>query len=130
MSTSLRQPAGTKLTPLEQVLCEMNQAGGFQVSLLTSTDGLPIATVPPAYDSDFMAAMVALIQMACNDAQGQLGMANVDEVTIRDRDHSRLVCRYVIVGNEKLILSAMVPASHSYRRVTNQAIRRIRRLLF
>jgi predicted regulator of Ras-like GTPase activity (Roadblock/LC7/MglB family) len=107
----------------------MNKAGGFQVSLLTSTDGLPIATVPAAHDSDFMAAMVALIQMACNDAQGQLGMANVDEVTIRDCDHTRLVCRYVVIGNDKLILSAMVPASCAYRRVTNQAIRRIKRML-
>jgi len=129
MSSSLRQPAATEFTPIEQILCEMNQAGGFQVSLLTSTDGLPIATVPTAHDSDFMAAMVALIQMACNDAQGQLGMANVDEVTIRDCDHRRLVCRYVVVGSDKLILSAMVPASCAYRRVTNQAIRRIRRML-
>ena len=116
-------------TSLGAILHQMNEAGRFQVSVLTSMEGLPIATVPAGYDSDLTAAMVALIQKVSNDAQSQLGMADVDEVTIRDRDRIRLVCRYLVVGREKLILAAMVPPGHSYRHVTNRAVKQIRQLL-
>jgi predicted regulator of Ras-like GTPase activity (Roadblock/LC7/MglB family) len=129
MSDNPRQPAVTMPTPIERVLREMNRAGEFQASLLTSAEGLPIATAPANCDSDVTAAMVALVQRASYDAQSQLGMADVDEVTIRDRDRIRLVCRYIAVGSERLILATMVPPGHSYRRVTNLTVRRIRRLL-
>jgi len=99
----------------------MNEAGGFEVSVLTSIEGLPISTVPTSYNSDLMAAMVALVQKVSNDAQSQLRMAEVDEVTIRDRDIVRLVCRYLTIGEEKLILVTLVPPDHAYRHVTNQA---------
>ncbi len=114
---------------LKEILAQMNQAGEFQVSILASIEGLPIATVPNDYDSDLMAAMVALLQRVSNNAQGQLSMAQVDEVTIYDRDRIRLVCRYLTIGSERLILAALVPPYHAYRRVTNRAIRQIEKLL-
>jgi predicted regulator of Ras-like GTPase activity (Roadblock/LC7/MglB family) len=129
MSDNPRQPAVIMPTPIERILREMNQAGKFPASLLTSAEGLPIATAPATCDGDTTAAIVALVQRASSDAQDQLGMADVDEVTIRDRDRIRLVCRYIPVGSERLILATMVPPGHSYRRVTNLTVRRIRRLL-
>ncbi len=54
---------------------------------------------------------------------------DVDEVTICDHDRTRLVCRYLPVGERQLILAVKVPPGCSYRRITNQALRRIRRLL-
>lgn len=129
MSNNEHQSGVVEPTSLQEILYEMNEAGRFQVSVLTSTEGLPIATVPASYESDLTAAMVALIQRVSNDAQSQLGMAEVDEVTIRDRDRFRLVCRYLVVGRERLILAAIVPAGYPYRRATNRAVRQIRRLL-
>jgi predicted regulator of Ras-like GTPase activity (Roadblock/LC7/MglB family) len=113
----------------EEILSAMNEAGGFVVSVLTSLEGLPIATVPADYSSDLAAAMVALLQRASSDAQGQLGMAEVDEVTIRDCQRVRLVCRYFTVEKERLILAAMVPPGRYYRQATNRAIEQIKRLL-
>lgn len=129
MSDTYHDPGATQPTTLEEILREANRAGGFQVSVLTSTEGLPIATVPAGYNSDFMAAMVALIQRTSNDAQSQLGMADVDEVTIRDRDRVRLVCRHIVVGRDKLILAVMVPPGRYSRRATNWAVRMIRQML-
>jgi len=107
----------------------MHTRGKFQVSVLTSVDGLPIATVPADYDSDLTAAIVALLQRVSNDARSGLKMAEVDELTIRDRNHIRLVCRYLVIGRERLILAAMVPPGRPYRRVTNRAVRQIEQLL-
>ncbi|MEA3341254.1 MAG: hypothetical protein U9R15_14920 [Chloroflexota bacterium] len=129
MGNNEHQSETVRPTSIKEVLREMNEAGDFKVSVLTSIEGLPIATVPASYNSDLMAAMVALVQKVSNDAQSQLRMAEVDEVTIRDRDIVRLVCRYLTIGEEELILVALVPPDHAYRRVTNQAIKRIEQLL-
>ncbi len=117
------------MSNFEEILSTMNEEGGFVVSVLTSSEGLPIATSPADYSSDLAAAMVALLQRASNDAQGQLGMAEVDEVTIRDQKRVRLVCRYFTAGKEKLIMAAIVPPGRYYRYVTNRAIGQIRQLL-
>ena len=129
MSDNKQQSGVVEPASLEEILYAMNEAGGFRVSVLTSTEGLPIATVPADYDSDVTAAMVALLQRVGNDTQSQLGMAAMDEMTIYDCDRTRLVCRRIIVGRERLILVAIVPRGHCYRSATNRAIRRIRRLL-
>ena len=129
MNHDKHRPGASKSPSFKEILHEMNTTGKFQVSVLTSVEGLPIATVPADYDSDLTAAMVALLQRVSNDAQSRLKMAEVDEVTIRDRDHIRLVCRYLVIGRERLILAAMVPPDRPYRRVTNRAVRRIRELL-
>jgi predicted regulator of Ras-like GTPase activity (Roadblock/LC7/MglB family) len=124
-----REPEATEPTSLEEILAAMNEAGQFTVSLLTSAEGLPIAVAPTDCDSDVAAAMVALLQRVSHDAQSQLGMAEVDEVTIRDRDSIRLVCRYLTVGEQRLILAATVLPGCYYRRVTNRAVKQIRQLL-
>ncbi len=116
-------------TSLEEILAAMNEAAKFTASLLTSTEGLPIAAAPADYDSDVAAAMVALLQRVSHDAQNQLGMADMDEVTIRDLDYVCLVCRYLAVGEQRLILTATVPPGRPYRRATNRAIKQIRQLL-
>ena len=129
MSDDERRPGAVEPTSIRDILHAMNEAGRFQATVLAAMDGLLIATVPSDYDTDAAAAMVALLQKVSNDAQSLLGMAEVDEVTIRDRKRIRLVCRYVVTGEDELVLAVIVPPGRCYRRVTNRAIRQIRRLL-
>jgi predicted regulator of Ras-like GTPase activity (Roadblock/LC7/MglB family) len=97
--------------------------------ILASQDGLLIATEPADYDSEVTAATVALLRKVSSEARGQLRMAALDEVTIRSSDRVRLACRYLTVGEQGLILAALVPPDRYYRRVTNRAIRQIEQLL-
>lgn len=127
MSSEETQPGG-KMS-LADILSEMHESGGFTISVLASKEGLPIATAPRGHDSELAAAIIALLQQVSNETQSQLGMAPMDEVTIRDQDRLRLVCRQLVVGQEELILAALVPPDHYYRRVTNQAIKKIRKSL-
>jgi predicted regulator of Ras-like GTPase activity (Roadblock/LC7/MglB family) len=113
------------MTSFEEVLHRMNELGRFKASVLASNDGLPIATAPSVYDADTAAAIVALLQRVSKEARDQLDMAEVDEVTIFDRDRIRLVCRYMVVDAEKLILAVMVPPNRYHRRLTNWAMREI-----
>jgi predicted regulator of Ras-like GTPase activity (Roadblock/LC7/MglB family) len=116
-------------TSLKEILQEMNAGGRFDVVILASGDGLLIATEPAGYDSEVTAATVALLRKVSSETREQLGMAALDEVTIRTSDRVRLVCRYLTVGEQGLILAALVPPGHYYRRATNRAIRQIGQLL-
>lgn len=123
------EPGIVGIQHFEEVLEQMTRNGEFTAAVLASDEGLPLASVPSPYDSDAAAAMVALLQSVSREARVQLSMAEVDELTISDRDRIRLVCRYVEANGEVLILAAMVPPNVYYRRVTNRAIRRIKHLL-
>lgn len=103
----------------------MNRAGGFQVSVLASSHGLPVVTSPPDYDLDVTAAMVALLTSVASEAQSRVGMGFLDEVTVRSHDRMRLVCRYFQASGDEFILAAFVPPKTAYRRATNRAIAQI-----
>lgn len=119
----------TGRTSLEDILREMNEAGGFQGATLTSIEGLLITAFPDGCDGEIISAEVAFLHKTSRDIRGEVGMAEVDEVTIRDDNRVRLVSRCFTAGGQELILAVIIPAGHYYRRVTNRAIGRIQALL-
>lgn len=114
---------------LEEILQAANEAGGFRATVLASNDGLLVAAASARYDNDVMSAVVALLQKVGSETQQQLGLTEMDEIGIRSRDHTRLVCRRLSVGKESLNLVVIVPPGGCYRRVTTWTIRQIERLL-
>jgi predicted regulator of Ras-like GTPase activity (Roadblock/LC7/MglB family) len=114
-------------TSFEKTLEKINRDGNFEASILASNDGLPIATVPSGYDTDVTAAMVALLQRVAQDTRDHVGMAPLDEVSVRASDHIRLVCRCFQVDGEEFILAVVIPRERRYyRQLTNRAIRELR----
>ncbi len=112
---------------LASILHDLNTLGGFPISVLADRDGLLLASAcGPAWDSERQAAVVALIQRAAQHAEA-VEMGQADEVTVRDGQGRRLVCRPVVVRGRVLILAVMVDDGRAYRRVTNQAVHEIRR---
>ena len=57
----------------------------------------------------------------------QLNLAQVDELSLVGDDRTRLACRYFSVAGQNLVLAVLVPPDSYYRRLTNRAIRQIRR---
>lgn len=129
MSNNVYRPEISGPASLQEILYTMREEGDFDTVVLASADGILVATIPTHYDSDVTAALVAMLRKVSGDAQQQLGLGELDEVTIRCRDRTRLVCRYLAVGEQGVILVAIAPPGRSYRRATNRAIRQIRRLL-
>ncbi len=111
----------------ETILARLNREGQFTASVLASDDGLPVASAPAPspYDADTVAAMVALVKGFVKDTQTQLGLAEVDEVSIVVGDRSRLICRYFSLGDRPFVLATIAPPGQSYRRLTSRAIRDI-----
>jgi predicted regulator of Ras-like GTPase activity (Roadblock/LC7/MglB family) len=128
---SARRTKGKRSQPvsLDEALAAAYAEGGFRAVVLASSKGLPIATVPAEYSSDTTAALIAVLRKAGSEAQKQLGLADVDEVTLRTSDGARLVCREISLDGENLILIASIPPGTSYRRVTSRAVALIRATL-
>jgi predicted regulator of Ras-like GTPase activity (Roadblock/LC7/MglB family) len=123
-------PSAGKPATLRDIMRAMYETGSFQAAILASYDGLPIATEPPDFDPQVAAATVAMLRKVGSDTQQQLGMAELDEATIRSRDGVRLASRCLTAGGQKMILIAIVLPGRYYRRVTSRTIRRIKQLLF
>jgi predicted regulator of Ras-like GTPase activity (Roadblock/LC7/MglB family) len=113
---------------LNQLLAEMNQNGGFPISVLTDAQGLAIASsAHSGMDTDRQSAVVASIQKMAGQVARQLGMGATDEIALNDENGQRLICRPFQVNDHELILAVIVPGKGaSYRRATNQAINDIR----
>lgn len=112
-----------------EILEEMNRTGGFERSVLATSEGLPIASSPENPDMELASAMIALLQKVSVETQDHLGMEPVDEVVIRTQDQVHLVCRTINSGSDWLSLCAVVPPGRFYRRVTNRAVRKIRQVI-
>lgn len=113
----------------EEILQIMNQEGGFERSVLATSEGLSIASAPVQPDHELASAMIAMLQKVGAETQDHLDLAPVDEVTIRTETHEHLVCRTIPAGEDWICLCALVPPGRVYRRATNRAVRRIRALL-
>ena len=114
---------------LDEMLLSLHKEGQFEAAVLASGEGLPIATVPANYNTDKAAAMIAMLKRVSKEARDQFPLAEIDEFSILDSNRMRLVCRYLKVGGEELILAVIAPPDQSYRRMTNQAIKQIMEFL-
>ncbi len=114
-------------TEIAEQLAVMNAEGSFSISVLTDLAGFPIAWAAQGdQDPDMQAAVVALIQKTARQVRDQLGMAQMDEISVFDAKGQRLVCRPFTANGHELILAVLVPSrDQTYRRLTNRAVRAI-----
>ncbi len=117
-------------TQLAKLLAEMNDQGNFPIAVITDIEGFPIAWAAMSdQDPDLQSAVVALIQKTAIQVRQQLGMAEMDEISVYDREGQRLVCRPFEANQHQLILAVLVPDKRqAYRRLTNKAIRSIQKI--
>ncbi|HEM61632.1 MAG TPA: hypothetical protein ENO24_05025 [Chloroflexi bacterium] len=111
----------------EETLERINSEGNFRASVLASSDGLPIAAAASPYDPELTAAMVGLLRSVAQQTRTQVGMAQLDEVSLRATDRLRLICRCFQIDGEDFILAVLVPREQRYyRKITNRALRELR----
>jgi predicted regulator of Ras-like GTPase activity (Roadblock/LC7/MglB family) len=111
---------------LAQILEEMNDMGHFKASVLVDAEGLPLSSVSSPFDTDTVAAMVALVKNSIQQAREHIGLDEVDEVSVVQGDRMRLICRYFVASGEELVLVVIAPPDQTYRRLTNRAISTIK----
>jgi predicted regulator of Ras-like GTPase activity (Roadblock/LC7/MglB family) len=115
---------------MNRLLADLNEQGGFPISVLTDVQGLTIASsAKDGMDPERQSAVAAFLHKAILQVSKQLGMAGADEISFFDTNGQHLVCRMFTVKDYGLILAVMVPdREHTYRRATNRAVSRIRKI--
>ena len=90
---SKEEKSGSEI--LSTILTEMNEEGGFPISILTDKEGLPIAwAASDGTDPDRQSAVVAFVQKTSVQVSKQLGLTDVDEVSFCYANGQHLVCRW------------------------------------
>ena len=114
--------------PITQVLTEMNQKGNFSAATLSSRDGLLVAASSTnGNDPSKQSAVVAKLAEAANLVRSQLSIGDPVELSFHTRDGRRLICKPFDLNGHEMILAIVVPKrGQPYRRVTSQAIARLR----
>lgn len=113
---------------LARILRLTNEEGRFKASVLVNAEGLPLSSASSPFDVETMAAMVTLVRSTIERARENIGLDEIDEVSVVQADRMRLICRYFWAGDdEELVLAVVAPPYQTYRRLTNHAIREIKR---
>ena len=100
----------------------------FDTLVLTHANGFPIAHTHGT-DSESVAAAGALAGQLMRDVQESASMRVIEECSFSDEAGQRMVCRRFTVGEQPMILVALLDAQRPYRRATTHLIRDVRRLL-
>jgi len=113
---------------VEKVLRDIIHEGGFGGAIVATSDGLPIAMVGTAeVDTKLIGAVAASMKDLANRAHQEL-----DEISLRDKKGKLIVNRYFSIiapqGQFNLLLAIQVPERKSYRRLVNQAVKRIQQV--
>lgn len=101
--------------------------GGYEAALLSDSDGFAIAAEPFNEKTDMMAAVAALLRDTAGKTREQLDLDYINELSLVANDQQRFVCRFFQTDTgQSLSLTVVAPATQTYRRITNQAITKIK----
>ena len=118
----------SRQSTIEDILRDMIQKGNFGGAVVATSDGLPIAMVGEAeVDTNLLGAIAASIEDLAKRAHQEL-----DEISLRDKKGKLIVNRYFCIvapqGEFNLLLAVQVPERKNYRRLVNQAVKRIQQV--
>ena len=108
----------------------MNAAGGYPMSLVCTDRGLLIASAGEIVRSEVIAGLTSLFDDIAVRAARDLGLADIDELSLSDACVGRLVVRPVARDhNPRLFLVVQVPRHRAWRKNTNIVARSLLSIL-
>lgn len=118
----------SRQSTIEGILRDLIENGEFGGAIVATDDGLPIATVKSSnVDVRLIGAVAASIKTLAKRAHQEL-----NEISLRDTKGGVVVSRYFSIsapqGEFSLLLAVQVPRKKSFRRLINQAVRKIQRV--
>lgn len=115
---------------LTGLLADMNRRGGYSLSLVCTDQGLLVAAAGERERGDVAAGLTSLFDDIVTRAVRDLGLVDVDELTLAEPDAGRLVIRPLARDRvPRLFLVVLVPGGHTWRRLTNRITRELLALL-
>ena len=108
----------------------MNAAGGYSLSLVCTDRGLLVASAGEQPRSEVLAGLTSLFVDIAARAARDLGLADIDELSLSDVRVGRLVVRPLTDGPPpRLFLVVQVPRRRAWRRSTSTTARNLLAIL-
>ncbi len=116
---------------LAGILEEMNQEGGYTVSILARDDGLLMASATnPTTNREIVAAMSGYIAATAERMREELNLGELRDIAVRCSEGKAVFRKISPTGSQPLILAAIMPHNVRYHsRALGKAATRIRKLL-
>lgn len=106
------------------ILRAMNARGGYPLALVCTDRGLLVAAAGEPVRSETLAGFTSLFDDIVDRAARDLGLADIDEITLSDARAGRFVVRPLSRDSEpRLFLVVQVPRDRTWRRNTAAAAR-------
>ncbi len=123
-------PALSVEAQLTASLRAMNAAGGYPMSLVCTDRGLLVASDGEFVRSEVIAGITSLFDDIALRAARDLGLADIDELSLSDAKVGRLVVRPVTRDHTpRLFLVVQVPRHRAWRQNTNVVVRSLLAIL-
>jgi len=116
---------------LTGLLADMNALGRYPMSLVCTDQGLLLASAGEPLRSEITAGLTSLFDDIVARAARDLGLQQVDELTLSDTAAGRTIIRPLTParGQVRLFLVVQVPPGGSWRRNTNRVVRELLAIL-
>ncbi|MFQ6088422.1 MAG: DUF2226 domain-containing protein [Candidatus Methanofastidiosia archaeon] len=112
---------------LENTLKKINKAGEFKSLALLDEKGFPIASL--GCEEKTIKKLHPLAKDVKGRAESQIGLSDIDEISMVDSKRLRLVFRNFSIKDKKFLLAVILDAHLPYRMLTNKAMRVIEEIL-
>ncbi len=116
---------------LAEILEEMNKEGGFIASVVSSDNGLLIASATaPTTNQDIVAAMTGYVTSTIERMRNEFELGDLLDVTVRC-SLGKVVFRKIISnGDQSFLIAAIIPRHIRYHtRIIGKAATKIRRIM-
>lgn len=111
---------------LTDALVELVDDGGYRGALVVTDQGLLVASAGQLPAEEALAGFTSLFDEIVARGERDLGLAAIDEVTLLDRQHGRLVVRPLGRSTERrMFLVVSLDANATWRRNTQKLAQRI-----
>jgi hypothetical protein len=114
---------------VNEILYEAAQRAGLDELLLIGDEGLVIASYGKETYADLLNLVSIQLQKPIVELRGDSIGADLDELVTTTRDKRRFCFRFFSANDEEYVLAAVFPKKNAYRRATNIAIRRLKKIL-
>ncbi|MCB0281879.1 MAG: hypothetical protein H6627_05780 [Calditrichae bacterium] len=114
---------------LAKELNQLMDEGGFIAATISDDKGLVLATKGNRILTDTISALSSASLQYKNAVQKEAGLVEIDEVTCVSGNKARYINRFFEINSHLFVLSAISPPHASYRKITNQAVISIQRII-
>lgn len=114
---------------IENVLAQAAEGAGFDELLLIGEEGLVIAATGGTEYTDLLNLVSIQLQPPIIELRRDSWGVDLDEVVTTTQDKRRFCFRFFQAAGVDYVIAALFPKKKAYRRATNQAIRRLQKLL-